>query len=128
MEIFEGMKAFVYGEFDIEPNVLIDENGSSLQPVGKPVAWFDFSESKNQVVQFKYAISFISAEQAEKNLKKEIQDWDFEKLVESGKEIWEKALGKIQVTGGTKWLDAAVPDTLYRQSGDAWVSFNHCFP
>src|SRR5690606_29951434 len=101
-EEFQGMKAYVYGEFDTEPNVLIDENGSSMQPVGKPVAWFDFSGSKNQIVQFKYAISFISAEQAEKNLKNEIQDWDFEKLIESGKEIWEKALGKIQVKGGTE--------------------------
>ncbi len=113
-EEFQGMKAFVYGEFDIEPNVLIDENGSSLQPVEKPVAWFDFSGSKNQLVQFKYAISFISAEQAEKNLKNEIQDWDFEKLVESGKDIWEKALGKIQVKGGTDAQKRSFYTALYR--------------
>ena len=113
-EEFEGMKAFVFGEFDTEPNVLIDENGSSLQPVGKPVAWFDFSGNKNQVVQFKYAISFISAEQAEKNLKNEIQDWDFEKRVESGKETWEKALGKIRVKGGTEAQKRSFYTALYR--------------
>ena len=63
------MKAFVYAEFDTEPKLLIEENGTPEQPVGKPVLWADFSESKNAVIQLKYAISFISAEQAEKNLK-----------------------------------------------------------
>ncbi|HRX12766.1 MAG TPA: GH92 family glycosyl hydrolase, partial [Draconibacterium sp.] len=113
-EEFEGMKAFVYGEFDSEPKILIDENGSSLQPVGKPVAWFDFSGNNNQNVQFKYAISFISAEQAEKNLKNEIQDWEFDKLVQNGKEIWEKSLGKIQVKGGTEAQKRSFYTALYR--------------
>ncbi len=113
-EEFQGMKAFVYGEFDIEPNVLIDENGSSMQPVEKPVAWFDFSGSKNQIVQFKYAISFISAEQAEQNLRNEIQNWEFDKLVENGKEIWEKALGKIHVKGGTDAQKRSFYTALYR--------------
>ncbi|HPE75544.1 MAG TPA: GH92 family glycosyl hydrolase, partial [Draconibacterium sp.] len=113
-EEFEGMKAFVYGEFDSEPKILIDENGSSLQPVGKPVAWFDFSGNNNQIVQFKYAISFISAEQAEKNLKDEIKDWEFDKLVQNGKEIWEKALGKIQVKGGTEAQKRSFYTALYR--------------
>ncbi len=113
-EVFQGMKAFVYGEFDIVPNVLIDENGTSLQPVEKPVAWFDFSGNENQVVQFKYAISFISPEQAEKNLKNEIQNWDFEKIVENGKEVWEKALEKIQVKGGTEAQKRSFYTALYR--------------
>jgi predicted alpha-1,2-mannosidase len=113
-EEFEGMKAFVFGEFDTEPNVLIEDNGSPEQPVGKPVAWFDFSGNKSQVVQFKYAISFISAEQAEKNLRNEIQGWEFEKLADNGKTTWEKALGKIKVKGGTEAQKRSFYTALYR--------------
>jgi len=113
-EEFEGMKAFVFGEFDTMPKVLVEENGTPEQPIGKPVAWFDFTENKNSVVQFKYAISFISAEQAEKNLRNEIQDWDFEKLAENGKATWEAALGKIQVKGGTEAQKRSFYTALYR--------------
>ncbi len=113
-EEFEGMKAFVFGEFDIEPKVLIEDNGTPEQPVGKPIAWFDFSESKKKVVQFKYAISFISAEQAEKNLHSEIADWDFEKIADKGKATWEDALGKIQVKGGTEAQKRSFYTALYR--------------
>ncbi len=113
-EEFEGMKAFVFGEFDAEPKVLIEENGKPEQPVGKPVAWFNFSESKNPVVLFKYAISFISAEQAEKNLRNEITGCDFEKLAENGKAIWETALGKIQVKGGTEAQKRSFYTAFYR--------------
>jgi predicted alpha-1,2-mannosidase len=114
VEEFQGMKAFVYAEFDTEPKMLIEDNGTPEQPVGKPVAWFDFCESKNPVIQLKYAISFISAEQAEKNLRNEIQDWDFEKLAENGKTIWEAALGKIQVKGGTEAQKRSFYTALYR--------------
>jgi predicted alpha-1,2-mannosidase len=113
-EEFEGMKAFVFGEFDVEPKVLIEDNGTPEQPVGKPVAWFDFSESKNPVVQFKYAISFISTEQAEKNLRNEIADWDFEEIADKGKATWETALGKIQVKGGTEAQKRSFYTALYR--------------
>jgi predicted alpha-1,2-mannosidase len=113
-EEFEGMKAFVFGEFDVEPKVLIEDNGTPEQPVGKPVGWFDFSGSKNPVVQFKYAISFINAEQAEKNLRNEIADWDFEEIADKGKATWETALGKIQVKGGTEAQKRSFYTALYR--------------
>ncbi len=114
VEEFQGMKAFVYAEFDAEPKVLIEENGTPEQPVEKPVLWADFSESKNAVVQLKYAISFISAEQAEKNLKNEIEGWELEKLADRGKAVWEETLGKIQVKGGTEAQKRSFYTALYR--------------
>lgn len=113
-EEFQGMKAFVFGEFETEPKMLVEENGTSEQPVGKPVLWLDFSAGKNPVVQFKYAISFISAEQAEKNLRNEIAGWEFDQLAENGKAIWETALGKIQVKGGTEAQKRSFYTALYR--------------
>lgn len=113
-EQFEGMKAYVFGVFDVQPKALIEENSSPEQPVGKPVAWFDFSNDKKGVIQFIYAISFISAEQAEKNLRNEIQDWDFDKLAENGKAVWEIALGKIQVKGGTEAQKRSFYTAFYR--------------
>ena len=114
VEEFQGMKAFVYAEFDAEPKLLIEENGTSEQPVEKPVMWADFSASKKTVVQFKYAISFISAEQAEKNLKNEIEGWEPEKLADRGKAVWEETLGKIQVKGGTEAQKRSFYTALYR--------------
>lgn len=114
IEEFQGMKAFVYAEFETEPNMLIEDNGTPEQPVGKPVLWADFSESKNKVVQLKYAVSFISAEQAEKNLNNEVDNWDFEKLAERGKTAWEQTLGKIQVKGGTEAQKRSFYTALYR--------------
>lgn len=114
IEEFQGMKAFVYAEFETEPNMLIEDNGTPEQPVGKPVLWADFSESKNKVVQLKYAVSFISAEQAEKNLNNEVDNWDFEKLAERGKTAWEQTLGKIQVKGGTEAQKRRFYTALYR--------------
>ncbi len=114
VEEFQGMKAFVYAEFDIEPKLLIEENGTPEQPVGKLVLWADFSESKNAVIQLKYAISFISAEQAEKNLKNEIEGWEPEKMADRGKAVWEETLGKIQVKGGTEAQKRSFYTALYR--------------
>ena len=76
------------------------------------VVQFDVKEG--QQVQMKLGISYISPEQAEKNLKKEIPAWDFDGLVERNKAIWEKALGKIRVEGGTADQKAAFYTAMYR--------------
>lgn len=50
-------------------------------------------------VRMRYGISFISVEQAEQNLRREIKDFDVQKLAAQGKQTWNTALGKIQVSG-----------------------------
>jgi predicted alpha-1,2-mannosidase len=52
-------------------------------------------------VNVRYGISFISEDQARKNLYREIADYDKDKVVNKGREIWNKVLGKTLVEGGS---------------------------
>lgn len=63
-------------------------------------AVISFKTEKDEIVQARVASSFISFEQAERNLK-EIGTKDFETIKSEGREIWNKELSKIMVSGGT---------------------------
>ncbi len=108
IEEFSGMKAYVFGVFNEIAAAEIDEG------VRTPVLWVDFPQPGNNDIELKYAISFISIEQAEKNLKKEIPEWDFDGMVKNGKQSWETALNKIQVKGGTEAQKRTFYTALYR--------------
>ncbi len=56
----------------------------------------NFATEKGEIVHARIASSFISAEQAEINLK-EIGEKNFEQLKTEGKNIWNRELGKIEV-------------------------------
>ena len=65
---------------------------------GKHIGFFtEFATEKDEKVLVKSGISFVSIEGAEKNLKAEMTDWNFEKNLENARESWNKALGKITV-------------------------------
>lgn len=70
---------------------------------GKHLGFFtDFETKAGEEVFFKSGISYVSEADAEKNLKAEIADWDFEKVREQAREAWDRALSKIVVQGGTE--------------------------
>jgi len=52
-------------------------------------------------IKVRYGISFISEEQASKNLRREITHFDLNKIAQKGRQIWNKALSKTTVSGGT---------------------------
>ncbi len=62
--------------------------------------FFDFSGIKELYV--KVAISGVDIEGALKNLRKEIPDWDFERVRAEAKKAWENELNKIHVKGSEK--------------------------
>ncbi|MBB4078844.1 putative alpha-1,2-mannosidase [Lewinella aquimaris] len=59
-----------------------------------------FKTAKREQVNARVASSFISYEQAERNLE-EIGSDDFDAVREAGREIWNEELGRIAVEGGT---------------------------
>jgi putative alpha-1,2-mannosidase len=71
-ERFNGMAAYVYGEFR-EP---IQTKAETIEDKSR----LTISSAGSKVMEFRYGISFISVEQARKNLAHEIPDWD---LIES---------------------------------------------
>jgi predicted alpha-1,2-mannosidase len=56
---------------------------------------------KNLSKHVRYGVSFISTDQAKKNLEREIRNYDVNTLAAEGRKIWNDALGKIAVQGGT---------------------------
>lgn len=62
----------------------------------------------------RYGISFISTEQAKKNLEREIAAYDVDVIAEIGKNDWNEALGKIMVNGGSEDDKTVFYTSLYR--------------
>lgn len=60
-----------------------------------------YNVSAGDELKMKIAISYTSIENARENLKTELPDWDFSKVVNDSREIWNEWLGKITVEGGT---------------------------
>ena len=70
---------------------------------GSPIgASFDFATKANQVVQMKVGISFISAEQARKNVQAEIPGWDFAAVRSAAVSLWNSELSKLSLIGATE--------------------------
>jgi len=69
---------------------------------------------ENATIHLRYGISFISSEQAHKNLKKEIQNYDVNQLAQTGRTVWNNTLVKIQVEGGTENDKIVFYTSLYR--------------
>lgn len=72
-----------------------------------------FKTQKGELVQCRVASSFISAEQAEINLR-EIGDDDFETVKQKGRAAWNAALGRVQAEGGTDAQMRTFYSCLYR--------------
>jgi predicted alpha-1,2-mannosidase len=73
-----------------------------------------FKTEKGEKITLRVASSFISIEQAELNLKRELAGDDFETVTRKGKEIWNKTLSRIEVEGGTEAQLRTFYSCMYR--------------
>jgi predicted alpha-1,2-mannosidase len=103
-ESFDGMNAFAFGVFDV-PGVFSKSGENS---------WITWNQSGKNEIQFKYGISYISIDQAKKNLENEIPDFDFEKVKSAARAKWSKVINQIQVEGGTDAYKRTFYTALYR--------------
>ncbi len=101
------MKAFVYGEFGSTVKIETKEidNGKQLVITAR---------DDQKVLEFRYAISFVSVEQAKKNLHNEIPDGDFDKVKKAARDRWNAVLGQIRVDGGSPEQKRVFYTSLYR--------------
>lgn len=108
-ESFSGMKAYAYCELN-QAGILRD----TVLGV-RPVQYIIFQDTTiDNIVEFKYGISFISPGQARENLSGEIPDWSFERLKDNAMVTWENVLEKIVVEGGTDAQKRTFYTALYR--------------
>lgn len=76
--------------------------GSIQQSGHRMGGYASFSTTQGEEISVKIGTSFISLDQARDNLRREIPDWDFEQVKNEGRRIWNEALGKIKIEGGSK--------------------------
>ena len=124
-ESVDGLTAYFYGEFNAPVKVTTESTNGK----GKLIATSD-----GTALEFRYGVSFISREQAEKNLRREIPQWGFDSVKEAAKARWNETLGRIAVEGGTDAQRKVFYTALYRSSerminisedGQYYSAFDH---
>lgn len=106
-DYFQGMKAYLYAETDVDIEEIRykdDERKQALLKVGRNA----------KTVRFKYGISYISKEQAKQNLYHEIPGWNFDVVKQAAYNAWDKVLSQINVEGGTEAQKKVFYTALYR--------------
>ena len=95
---------YLESEQPVKSNSYVGEGTGSLA--------LNFGDVKE--VNIRYGISFISTEQAKKNLSKEITGFDPKPIAMESKRIWNESLGKIKIEGGREQDKVVFYTSLYR--------------
>ena len=98
------IKVFIYVETQQHP-ISISKDSSTVKI---------YFGNKAQKISLRYGVSFISATQAKRNLVREIKNYDLQSLANSGRKIWNEALGKIEVTDNNKDNKTVFYTSMYR--------------
>ncbi len=112
-------KVYLFAETDHKPEKVgvLAEDGvkyqqSTVEGTNAAIA-LSFGEDV-KTLGVRYGVSFISEEQAKKNLEREIAAYDVDVVAKSARNDWNEALGKIQVKGGTDDEKSIFYTSLYR--------------
>jgi len=116
---YHGATVYTYMVFDAAPERVGALQGDKAvfsgavvrDAAGPVVAAFAPSA---RTVRMRYGISYISVEQAKKNLESEIRDFDLLRVAKEARAEWNKVLGRIRVEGGTEDERAVFYTALYR--------------
>lgn len=106
-ETYHGnIRVYMYGVFTA-PASPVPEAAAGIMALA-------FAGSTPGPLGFKYAVSFISREQARKNFEHELQTTDFDALRKKGEQAWAKVIGQIRTEGGTTAQKRSFYTALYR--------------
>jgi len=114
-----GFKNYFVIEFDhplANPQLYNDKalaNGVNELAAAHVLAAVGFRTRKGEQVNARVASSFISAEQAERNLQ-ELGSDDFDKVKAQGQQAWNQALGRVEIEGGSEEQRQTFYSCLYR--------------
>lgn len=89
-------------------------NGSLETTAGHALAAIGFKTRGGETVNLRVASSFISIEQAELNLKREVGSESFNATAQKGRAAWNKTLSRLSVSGGTIDQTRTFYSCLYR--------------
>lgn len=119
LEIYhENIKVYLYGVFSAQgkPGIIKDgkivESENAVEGRGSR-SFISFTDASN-TIEFKYAISYISSEQAKKNFEHELTGKQFADIKNAGEKAWAKIINQINVQGGTEAQKRSFYTALYR--------------
>lgn len=112
-------KVYIYLETDIVPSAIGTHKGDVLDKQAASTkgsnAYYILEYpvgTKN--IKVRYGVSFISVEQAKKNLGREITNYDLRQVAGKGRDLWNTTLNKIKVTGVDESAKTVFYTSLYR--------------
>lgn len=111
------LKGFQGGEnifFYAILNTAIDHLKVKEEGSKKGYAVAHLADSNSDPVELKIGLSFVSVENAKKNLEKEIGSKTFDQIKSEAELKWEKLLSTIRVEGGNKKQQTMFYSSLYR--------------
>jgi len=111
------IKVYMYGQFsqDGKPGVMSDtrlSDSTETQGTGAK-ACITFKGSDN-IIEFRYAISYISPEQAKANFEEEVKGRSFDDVKKAAEKSWSDVMDKINVEGGTEAQRRSFYTAYYR--------------
>jgi predicted alpha-1,2-mannosidase len=89
-------------------------NGGLESTTDHALAAIGFKTRTGETVNLRVASSFISIEQADLNLKRELGNDSFNATATKGRALWNKTLGRLSVSGGTVDQTRTFYSSLYR--------------
>lgn len=114
-ELGHKTRVYVYAVTDITPvKTGVPAKGSvnwGASPSNSLVLQYPAGAKK---IGIRYGVSFISVEQAKKNLDREIKGFNVDAVAAAGRKVWNDALGKIAVTGASDKETTVFYTSLYR--------------
>lgn len=112
-------QVYIYLETQENPIKIGTHQGDKIQIAdrntkGKNAYYIIEYPKGTKEINLRYGVSFISTDQAEKNLRREIKKYDLNAVAQQAKNIWNESLGKISISGGTENQKAIFYTSLYR--------------
>ena len=118
----EGAKEYFYAEFsrpfDSYQTWQDDSLAHDANQAGNHIGFVaDYKTTDAEAIEVRVGISYISVEQAHRNLQREIPGWNFEQVKSQARSVWNQALGAVATVGGTTAQRTIFYTALYRSLG-----------
>ncbi|MDR1343585.1 MAG: GH92 family glycosyl hydrolase [Prevotellaceae bacterium] len=110
-ENYRGVKHYFYLEFEQAPLKVDSRSAGTQEQRAACRAAFDRSV---KTVCLRYGISYISVEQARRNMEAEVAGSSLDDVAQKARGIWNSTLGKVEVEGGSDDQKATFYTALYR--------------
>ncbi|MFC2129580.1 GH92 family glycosyl hydrolase [Bacteroidota bacterium] len=117
-DIENGTKAYIYLLPGSEPeSVSVLQSGKLMDNTnaeGDQASLVLEFKLEGRALQLKYGVSFIDEAQAQANMKREIGGYSLNELTAYGRDVWNEALRKIDISGGFTQEKRVFYTSLYR--------------